>query len=176
MFCYQCEQTDRTDSPERPNLLTFGCSASKGNCGKDATTAALQDVLVHVNLGIGQSAHKARELGAPDPQFAAHAIQKTGKAKLLAIASKSRVESLPDVPTFAELGFKGLEDTPFYGIWAPAGRSTRIACASIAASKMAHSSGILPSSGPCRAPLPPARACTCLASSRSTARTAHSST
>lgn len=73
MFCYQCEQTDRTDSPERPNLLTFGCSAAKGNCGKDATTAALQDVLVHVNLGIGQYAHKARELGAPDPQFAAHA-------------------------------------------------------------------------------------------------------
>ncbi|WP_059021650.1 hydroxylamine reductase [Mycobacterium sp. M26] len=73
MFCYQCEQTDRTDSPDRPNLLSFGCSATKGNCGKDATTAALQDVLVHINLGIGQYAQKARELGAPDPQFAAHA-------------------------------------------------------------------------------------------------------
>lgn len=73
MFCYQCEQTDRTDSPDRPNLLTFGCAASKGNCGKDATTAALQDVLVHVNLGIGQYAQKARELGSPEPQFAAHA-------------------------------------------------------------------------------------------------------
>ncbi|QLL05744.1 hydroxylamine reductase [Mycobacterium vicinigordonae] len=73
MFCYQCEQTDRTPSPERPNLLAFGCSAAKGNCGKDATTAALQDVLVNVNLGIGQYAQKARELGAPDPQYAAHA-------------------------------------------------------------------------------------------------------
>lgn len=73
MFCYQCEQTDRTASPDRPNLLSFGCSATKGNCGKDATTAALQDVLVHINLGIGQYAQKARELGAPDPQFAAHA-------------------------------------------------------------------------------------------------------
>jgi hydroxylamine reductase len=73
MFCYQCEQTDRTDSPDRPNLLSFGCSATKGNCGKDATTAALQDVLVHVDLGIGQYAQKARELGAPDPRFAAHA-------------------------------------------------------------------------------------------------------
>ncbi|MBI2700562.1 MAG: hydroxylamine reductase [Mycobacterium sp.] len=73
MFCYQCEQTDRTASPDRPNLLTFGCATAKGNCGKDATTAALQDVLVHVNLGIGQYAQKARELGAPDPRFAAHA-------------------------------------------------------------------------------------------------------
>lgn len=73
MFCYQCEQTDRTAQPDRPNLLAFGCSATKGNCGKDATTAALQDVLVEVDLGIGQYAAKLRELGAPDPQYAAHA-------------------------------------------------------------------------------------------------------
>ncbi len=73
MFCYQCEQTDRTPQPDRPNLLSFGCAATKGNCGKDATTAALQDVLVEVNLGIGQYAQKLRELGSPDPRFAAHA-------------------------------------------------------------------------------------------------------
>lgn len=73
MFCYQCEQTDRTDSPDRPNLLAFGCASAKGNCGKDATTAALQDVLVHVSLGIGQYAQRARRLGAADPRFAAHA-------------------------------------------------------------------------------------------------------
>ena len=73
MFCYQCEQTDRTPQPDRPNLLSFGCASTKGNCGKDATTAALQDVLVEVNLGIGQYAQKLRELGAPEPRFAAHA-------------------------------------------------------------------------------------------------------
>jgi len=73
MFCYQCEQTDRTPQPDRPNLLAFGCASTKGNCGKDATTAALQDVLVHVDLGIGQYAQKLRELGSPDPQYAAHA-------------------------------------------------------------------------------------------------------
>lgn len=73
MFCYQCEQTDRTPSPERPNLLSFGCAAAKGNCGKDATTAALQDVLVEVDLGIGQYAQKLRELGAADSRYAAHA-------------------------------------------------------------------------------------------------------
>ena len=73
MFCYQCEQTDRTPSPAGSNLLSHGCSSAKGNCGKDATTAALQDVLVHVDLGIGQYAQKLRELGAPDPRYAAHA-------------------------------------------------------------------------------------------------------
>lgn len=73
MFCYQCEQTDRTPQPGRPNLLSFGCSSAKGNCGKDATTAALQDVLVYVDQGIGQYAQKLRELGAADPQYAAHA-------------------------------------------------------------------------------------------------------
>ncbi|WP_067894991.1 hydroxylamine reductase [Nocardia vaccinii] len=73
MFCYQCEQTDRTESSTRPNLLTFGCASTRGNCGKGATTAALQDVLIHVNLGIGQYASQARRFGAPDPRFAAHA-------------------------------------------------------------------------------------------------------
>lgn len=73
MFCYQCEQTDRTPQSERPNLLSFGCSTAKGNCGKDATTAALQDVLVEVDLGIGQYAQKLRELGKPDSRYAAHA-------------------------------------------------------------------------------------------------------
>ncbi|WP_211243985.1 hypothetical protein [Mycobacterium genavense] len=73
MFCYQCEQTDRTDSSSRPSLLAFGCANAKGNCGKDATTAALQDVLVYLNRGIGQYAHEACRLGAADPRFAAHA-------------------------------------------------------------------------------------------------------
>ena len=28
---------------------------------------------------------------------------------------------MPDVPTFAELGLKGFEDLPYYGVFAPAG-------------------------------------------------------
>lgn len=43
-------------------------------------------------------------------QFAAHALAQTGKAKLLAVASKSRVDTLPDVPTFAELGYPEMND------------------------------------------------------------------
>lgn len=59
MFCYQCEQTDRTGA--RP-----GCASAKGNCGKDATTADLQDLLVHAVKGIAQYGAVARALGAPD--------------------------------------------------------------------------------------------------------------
>ncbi|KDB09624.1 Hydroxylamine reductase [Burkholderia sp. lig30] len=59
MFCYQCEQTDRTHGQP-------GCASMKGNCGKDATTADLQDLLVHAVKGIAQYAVLARELGAPD--------------------------------------------------------------------------------------------------------------
>lgn len=56
MFCYQCEQTDRT------NALP-GCASSKGNCGKDATTADLQDLLVFALKGIAQYSRLARSLG-----------------------------------------------------------------------------------------------------------------
>ncbi|HFT8010733.1 TPA: hydroxylamine reductase [Burkholderia cenocepacia] len=59
MFCYQCEQTDRTGA--RP-----GCASSKGNCGKDATTADLQDLLVHAVTGIAQYGAIARAAGRPD--------------------------------------------------------------------------------------------------------------
>ena len=67
MFCYQCEQTDRS------NNLLAGCASVRGNCGKDAQTADLQDVLNHVCLGIGQYAVALRGLGRPDPEFANHA-------------------------------------------------------------------------------------------------------
>ncbi|KVU15935.1 hydroxylamine reductase [Burkholderia ubonensis] len=59
MFCDQCEQTDRTGA--RP-----GCASAKGNCGKDATTADLQDLLVHAAKGIAQYGALARGMGEPD--------------------------------------------------------------------------------------------------------------
>ncbi|MDI9653902.1 hypothetical protein QM306_36850, partial [Burkholderia cenocepacia] len=37
-----------------------GCASSKGNCGKDATTADLQDLLVHAVTGIAQYGAIAR--------------------------------------------------------------------------------------------------------------------
>ncbi|WP_321785543.1 hydroxylamine reductase [Paraburkholderia sp. J94] len=59
MFCYQCEQTDRTHGAP-------GCASAKGNCGKDATAADLQDLLIHAVKGIAQYNALARGLGSPD--------------------------------------------------------------------------------------------------------------
>jgi hydroxylamine reductase len=56
MFCFQCEQTVRGT----------GCTDS-GVCGKDATVAALQDLLVYAVKGIGRYAHRAAQLDAHDP-------------------------------------------------------------------------------------------------------------
>ncbi len=59
MFCYQCEQTDRSNP-------SGGCASAKGMCGKDATTSDLQDLLVHAVKGIAQYAKRARTLNVPD--------------------------------------------------------------------------------------------------------------
>ena len=50
--------------------------------------------------------------------------QRAGKLRMIGVLGGQRQAAMPDVPTFAELGFKGLEDTPFYGIWAPKGTPT----------------------------------------------------
>ncbi|MBP6705846.1 MAG: Twin-arginine translocation pathway signal, partial [Achromobacter sp.] len=47
--------------------------------------------------------------------------QRAGKLQMIAVLGAQRQAALPHVPTFGELGVKGLEDTPFYGIWAPKG-------------------------------------------------------
>src|SRR5512145_100167 len=56
MFCYQCEQT----------AGGRGCE-KQGVCGKDATTAALQDLLLHAAKGISQYAARARQMGTKIP-------------------------------------------------------------------------------------------------------------
>jgi tripartite-type tricarboxylate transporter receptor subunit TctC len=46
---------------------------------------------------------------------------KAGKLRIVAVIGDKRQAILPDVPTFAELGIAGLEDLPYYGLFAPAG-------------------------------------------------------
>ena len=59
MFCFQCEQTAKTDTGA-------GCASAKGVCGKDETTADLQDLLIYQLKGIGQYATRFQALGQPD--------------------------------------------------------------------------------------------------------------
>jgi tripartite-type tricarboxylate transporter receptor subunit TctC len=46
---------------------------------------------------------------------------KAGKVRIVAVLGAKRQAALPDVPTFGELGLSGLDDMPYYGIFAPAG-------------------------------------------------------
>ena len=59
MFCFQCEQTTKTDEGA-------GCASLKGVCGKDEATADLQDVLIYQVKGCGQYAARLHALGQPD--------------------------------------------------------------------------------------------------------------
>ena len=46
---------------------------------------------------------------------------KAGKLRVAAVMGTQRQAALPDVPTFTELGIKGFEEVPYYGLFAPAG-------------------------------------------------------
>lgn len=46
---------------------------------------------------------------------------RAGKVRVVAVIGDKRQAILPDVPTFRELGVSGLEELPYYGIFAPAG-------------------------------------------------------
>jgi tripartite-type tricarboxylate transporter receptor subunit TctC len=52
---------------------------------------------------------------------AAQGFIASGKLRALAVASKERVSTLPDVPTAAQAGLKGFEVSSMFGILAPAG-------------------------------------------------------
>jgi len=51
---------------------------------------------------------------------------KAGKLRALAVSSARRLPQLPDVPTLNELGYTGMEDYTWVGIFAPAGTPREI--------------------------------------------------
>jgi tripartite-type tricarboxylate transporter receptor subunit TctC len=52
---------------------------------------------------------------------------KSGRLRALAVSSATRVAALPEVPTFAEAGFPGVEDYTWIGVFLPAGTPPAIA-------------------------------------------------
>jgi tripartite-type tricarboxylate transporter receptor subunit TctC len=53
------------------------------------------------------------------PDFIEH--HRAGRLKVAAVMGQRRDATLPEVPTFAELGVTGFEEVPYYGLFAPAG-------------------------------------------------------
>jgi tripartite-type tricarboxylate transporter receptor subunit TctC len=85
-------------------------------------TSKLDVTAIHFR-GAGPSA--AAVVGG-EPRIGAGAVStplpfvKSGKLRALAVSSSARIAALPDVPTFAEAGLKGVESYAWYGFFAPA--------------------------------------------------------
>jgi len=58
MFCFQCEQTSKGT----------GCTV-QGVCGKEGTTAVIQDMLIYSLKGLAVYAHRLREMGISDDEI-----------------------------------------------------------------------------------------------------------
>ena len=50
----------------------------------------------------------------------------SGKLKALAVTTKKRSSSLPNIPTMQESGVEGYETSTWYGLWAPKGTPPEI--------------------------------------------------
>lgn len=57
---------------------------------------------------------------AVSPMPGVHSFVQAGRLRALAVTSKTRVPSMPEVPTVAESGIPGFELLSWYGIWGPA--------------------------------------------------------
>ncbi len=108
-----------------PGKLTFAVG-STGSAGQLATVLLRKaggfDILIVPYKGSGpayQDLLGGRIDGFVDPILGAVGHHKGGKLKILAVTSKVRVPTLPDVPTVAE-SIPGYEFYSWYGLWGPA--------------------------------------------------------
>lgn len=112
---------------EKPNFITVGFSGG----GSPAQLAAVQFASITQTKMISVP---YRGAGPASVDFLAGRIMvmfsnipavlqhiKSGKIKALALADEQRSPALPNLPTMAEAGITGYEQTGWYGLMAPAG-------------------------------------------------------
>ncbi|WP_043364401.1 tripartite tricarboxylate transporter substrate binding protein [Belnapia sp. F-4-1] len=110
-----------------PGRLTY--SSSGNGISNHIATAVLADRakvdFSHVPYRGGGPALAAVLAGDVDFGFAtvasAAALAQEGRLRPLAASSAGRIPSLPEIPTVAELGFPGYDQTEWNGVYGPAG-------------------------------------------------------
>jgi tripartite-type tricarboxylate transporter receptor subunit TctC len=110
-----------------PGKLNYGSAGNGGSSHlvPEMFKQATGTFIVHIPYR--GSAPALTDLLAGQVQMMAESIPlasqyvKQGKLRALAITGRERNAALPEVPTFAEVGIKGMEVVGFYGVMAPAG-------------------------------------------------------
>ncbi|KJC45752.1 hypothetical protein UP06_14440 [Bradyrhizobium sp. LTSP857] len=135
--------TVRADFPAR-NMKEFvsyvNANAERISYASNGIGAHVATLLLMKAAGITGPVHIPYNGAAPallavlsgDAQFFIDNMSSTlpfvreGKMRILAIGSKERSSSLPDVPTFEETGYKDLVLTTWFGLFAPPNTSTAV--------------------------------------------------
>jgi tripartite-type tricarboxylate transporter receptor subunit TctC len=119
----------------RPGQVTVGTqgNATAGHLGLAAFARAVGIEVVHVPYRGGAAAAQDLAAGSVDAVFttlvSAGPVADSGRARFLAVATRERVPSRPDVPTLAESGMPGLagfESNEWAALFGPAGLDAAI--------------------------------------------------
>ena len=111
----------------KPGSLNYG-SAGNGSAGHLAFEYLKMVTGIHtVHIPYRGTGPQITDLIAGQTQAASAGTPplmphiRSGKLRAIAVGTAQRIPALPDVPTVAELGYKGFETSQWYGIMAPAG-------------------------------------------------------
>jgi tripartite-type tricarboxylate transporter receptor subunit TctC len=111
---------------KNPGILNYGSAgnASAGHLAMEYLKLVTGMFMTHIPYrGTGPQltdllAGRTQASSAGLPALAAHI--KSGKLRAIAVGTQARIAALPDVPTVAEMGYKGFETSQWYGIIAQA--------------------------------------------------------
>jgi len=110
---------------KNPGKLSYGSAGpgSGAHLGGELFKALTGTYLVHIPYRSTSSALTDVAAGRIDLTFDATAFElaRTGQVRILAVSGTERDPRMPEVPTVAEAGLKGMETASWLGIFAPLG-------------------------------------------------------